>query len=649
MAIVDSVIVETIEFTPPVMEPSPSKLASDVARESSYSSDSSFTTDTPDRSNDQFKSNGSPSRDLEPSPALLRSEEYRQLFRLPPEEVLVQDFNCACQENILLQGHMYLFVHCICFYSNIFGFETKKIIPFHEITSVKRAKTAGIFPNAIEIIAGGRKHFFASFLSRDEAFKLINDGWLQHSNGATTLAEQQIMLQESLSESSSHENGLVVIESVNSSKNLVDELKSIDRDGDASVADDSVPPPNIENDLSTTSAELQDIVEQVTEPAVNSVSSSSATAWSWKVENDDAPKITEDYTKVAESKFPIKVEEFFSMFFSDDALGFKESFHRQSGDKELRCSSWRPHDEFGNFRHVSFQHPLKILFGPKFGSCKEVQKFRVYRNSHLVIETSQQINDVPFGDCFRVEGIWDVVGENDGSKECCVLRVYVNVAFTKRTVWKGKIVQSTLEECREAYAIWINLAHELLKLKNLEKQEAASSAGMMNGEGHSKREAKSGEPSQRLHDAGDSIGAQKTSDSMDGDQRVGNFLEGNLINTTSIAPPLLEETMKKFGLFLKSQSLGSIIMALAFTVIILMQVSILVLLDRPQFVNMAPPMDYMSGGIGERSAELAWLERRMHHLKDEMLMVEARLERMRHEHAFLKTQLKDLEHLPKQR
>ena len=25
----------------------------------------------------------------------------------------------------MFQGHMYLFVHYICFYSNIFGFETK--------------------------------------------------------------------------------------------------------------------------------------------------------------------------------------------------------------------------------------------------------------------------------------------------------------------------------------------------------------------------------------------------------------------------------------------------------------------------------------------------------------------------------------------
>ncbi|KAF5471069.1 hypothetical protein F2P56_011541 [Juglans regia] len=33
------------------------------------------------------------------------------------------------------------------------------------------------------------EHFFASFLCRDEAFKLVNDGWLNHSNGAKGATE----------------------------------------------------------------------------------------------------------------------------------------------------------------------------------------------------------------------------------------------------------------------------------------------------------------------------------------------------------------------------------------------------------------------------------------------------------------------------
>ncbi|XP_044503062.1 protein VASCULAR ASSOCIATED DEATH 1, chloroplastic-like isoform X2 [Mangifera indica] len=541
---------------------------------------------------------------------------------------------------------MYLFVHYICFYSNIFGFETKKVIPFHEITIVRRAKTAGIFPNAIEILAGERKYFFASFLSRDEAFKLINDGWVQHGNGSQGISEQQDLS----SETSSPENGPVVIEKVNSSNHHINKQISIRRDED--VSDDSKQISDVENDLSTTQLEKHDDnVEQDAEPVVNVDASSSTKTLYWKIENYDAPKIPECFTKVAETKFLMKVEEFFYLFFSDDAVNFTESFHRKCGDKEFRCASWKPHDEFGHARDVSFQHPIKIYFGPKFGSCAEIQKFRVYKNSHLVIATSQEINDVPYGDYFCVEGLWDVERYGNESKEGCILRVYVNVAFSKKTVWKGKIVQSTLEECREAYEAWIGMAHDLLKQKNLEKQEdvGPTDSSILNGDAYSEREVKTGQSLERLSNINDQIQTVPTSYAIDTNQQVGNLLQGSWIGATAVTS-LLRESMTKFCAFLRRQNPVSLILVIAFAVIILMQVSIVVLLNRPQYIHVASPSEYlgvMGGGWrGERSAETtAWLEKRMHHLKDEMLMVEAWLERMGREYAFLKAQFKDLGHL----
>ncbi|XP_011017354.1 PREDICTED: GRAM domain-containing protein YSP2-like isoform X4 [Populus euphratica] len=390
------------------MNSSASKSATDAASESSSSS---FAAETPDF-NDHSNASPIPNREIDSqSPAAARSEEYRQLFRLPPEEVLVQDFNCAYQGSILLQGHLYLFVHYICFYSKIFGFETKKTIPFHEVTSVKRAKTAGIFPNAIEVFARGKKYFFASFLSRDEALNLIKGGWLQHGNGSNLIAEQQDLI----SVSSSLDNGLVVIEKVNSFKQT-SELDSPDS-------------------VSMIQIQVADELAQDVELVRNSDSSSSATL-AWNVENFNAPQICESFKEVGQTKFPIKVEEFFYLFFSDDAAKFVESFHSRCGDKDFRCSLWYIDDKSGHARDVSFQHPIKIYFGAKLGSCQEVQKFRVYRNSHLIIETSQEISNVHFGDCFRVEGLWDVTRDGDGSNEGCILRIYVNVVFSKKTIFK---------------------------------------------------------------------------------------------------------------------------------------------------------------------------------------------------------------------
>ncbi|XP_027334828.1 protein VASCULAR ASSOCIATED DEATH 1, chloroplastic isoform X2 [Abrus precatorius] len=599
----------------------------------------SFSADTVDRS-DSFNSSPNHFSDTEiQSPDVLKSEEYRQLFRLPPEEVLIEDFNCALQENILIQGHMYLFVNFICFYSNIFGFETKRIIPFPEVTSVRRAKTAGLFPNAIEILAGSRKHFFASFLSRDEAFKIINDGWLRQGNGARAIMEQK----ESMPESSSQENGFVTVENVNSSNTQENELFSTDPSKDTFMCKDMGLPSIVGDDLVLMEdSEKQSSVRQVAEPELNNDVPS--VSWNWNEEDIDAPTTHEAYTCVADAVFPIKVEDFFRYFFSDDAVNFLESFHKRCGDKDFRCASWRAQEKFGYARELSFQHPIKLYLGAKFGGCHEVQKFRVYRNSHLVIETSQEVSDVPYADYFHVEGLWSIERDKDESKDCCILRVYVNVAFSKRTIWKGKIVQSTIEECREAYATWMNMAHEVLKQKNLEKRA-------QNGKMNLDREAKTGESSEGSQEQSNSTkilapSILAPSNAFDATaHNVGTHLQRNFLDTSSV--PFFKEFMTKFRSSLKNQSNLTLLLVSIFALIFFMQFSILVLLARPQHVHMNTPVDYMNrmeNGVTRSSSDIAWLEKRIHHLKDEMYMVESRLERMRYEHALLKKQLNDLEH-----
>jgi len=621
------------------MESSPPRRVSDAASDSSSSGLLSNATDPP---------NSSPSYSKEFDQVSQKSEEYRNLFRLPQDEVLIQDYNCALQENFLLQGHMYVFGHYICFYSNLFGFETKKIIPFHEVTAVRRAKAAGIFPTAIEIIAGGKKYFFTSFLSRDEAFKLIIDGWCQHGNGTKECTDSP----DSKSELSMEENGELGTEKAKSVKHSIHESDSSERHGDIPILEDPKLPLEAEDGI-VSSLNMQDNVEEDEEPVVNIDSSSSRKSLAWVEDNSDAPKVPDYFTKVAESRFPIRVEEFFDLFFSDDALDFLESFHRTCGDKDFRCSSWYPRDNFGHARDMSFKHPIKLYLGAKFGGCQEVQKFRVYRNSHLVIETSQEVDDVPYADYFRVEGLWDVQRDGDSPEMSCIMRIYSHVAFSKKTMWKGKIVQSTLDEARDAYAIWIKSAHELLKRKNLEKEERGSVADVIiNGQVHEDGQAKTGVTvATWSQETSDERMAHVLLDSVDGNKRVGDPLRGTLKVVTSVAS-LFRESVVNFSSSLKSQSQATVLIVITFAVVLLlMQLSIVVLLTRPQQVQLIPQADFTGAntGINERMPEMmmAWLEKRIHHLKEEMLTIETLLETMRHEHTFLKAQLNDLEHFRK--
>ncbi|XP_043717212.1 protein VASCULAR ASSOCIATED DEATH 1, chloroplastic-like [Telopea speciosissima] len=628
---------EKIEL-PQSMESMPSPLNSKACSESGSDISISGNGDQIDR-NEQSDSSVSNRKDVDNQyitiQAAVKSEEYRQLFHLPPEEVLVQDFNCALQDNFLLQGHMYLFVHHICFYSNIFGFETKKIIPINEVTCVRKAKTAAIFPNAIEIVAGGKKHFFASFLSRDEAYKLILDGWTQHGIGGKVALDHL----DSKSESGSQDNTLVIVEK--GFKQPVSDLQSLERNKSAHISEDYMLLSNEEGDLSSSMrfSEAEENGEEA-EPVVNTECLSSREPLKLKLEDADAPKIPETYTMVAESKFPVQVEDFFNLFFSDDAVEFTELFHKNCGDKAFRCTSWSEHEQFGHARDMSFQHPIKLYFGARYGNCQQLQKFRIYKDSHLVIETSQEINDVPYGDCFHVEGLWDVEKDGDKGNTSCILHVYIRVQFSKKTMWKGKIEQSTIAECREAYTIWIKTAHERVKQKNVAKlEESCHDANATQNDAQLETHAKTDAPSEGLHDVSK---LTEESNSKDGDTQFQGLLQGSSNGTT-----LFGESLATLCSYLKSQShFPLVLFATSVLILLLMQLSIVVLLTRAPQVHVISQVDYMNGvtsGIENKAADVAWLEKRVHHLKDEMLMVEARLERMRHEHELLKAQLLALE------
>lgn len=121
----------------------------------------------------------------------------------------VEDFHCALQKKICLQGRLYLFQQHVCFYSNLFGFVKSKVIPLQvvpvgnalcsclpaisaplylhpschpvqDVISVSKRKNVG-FPNSIEITwqcQGRAKHdFFTSFLHRREAYKMVVTAW----------------------------------------------------------------------------------------------------------------------------------------------------------------------------------------------------------------------------------------------------------------------------------------------------------------------------------------------------------------------------------------------------------------------------------------------------------------------------------------
>ncbi|OCT70362.1 hypothetical protein XELAEV_18037280mg [Xenopus laevis] len=107
-----------------------------------------------------------------------RNEDFRKLFkRLPDSERLIVDYSCALQRDILLQGRLYLSENWICFYSNIFRWETLLTVRLKDICSMTKEKTARLIPNAIQLCTETEKHFFTSFGARDRTYMMMFRLW----------------------------------------------------------------------------------------------------------------------------------------------------------------------------------------------------------------------------------------------------------------------------------------------------------------------------------------------------------------------------------------------------------------------------------------------------------------------------------------
>ncbi|KAH8110583.1 hypothetical protein DFH11DRAFT_1619082 [Phellopilus nigrolimitatus] len=107
-----------------------------------------------------------------------RNADFHDMFPDVPEgDYLIEDYGCALQREILIQGRLYISENHICFHANIFGWITDLTIPVYEVASIERKMTALFIPNAIQITTRTAKYAFASFLSRDTTYDVMHNVW----------------------------------------------------------------------------------------------------------------------------------------------------------------------------------------------------------------------------------------------------------------------------------------------------------------------------------------------------------------------------------------------------------------------------------------------------------------------------------------
>ncbi|KAG4076127.1 hypothetical protein HA402_011473 [Bradysia odoriphaga] len=102
---------------------------------------------------------------------------HRHFLQVDADEHVINYFSCALVSDILLQGHLYITDNYFAFYSNVFGFVTKLLIPTVSVVKISKEKTAKIIPNAVGVATADERHVFGSFMSREAAYRLMLSVW----------------------------------------------------------------------------------------------------------------------------------------------------------------------------------------------------------------------------------------------------------------------------------------------------------------------------------------------------------------------------------------------------------------------------------------------------------------------------------------
>lgn len=352
-------------------------------------------------------------------------EELRRFFDLPRDELFLDEFYCALYKRILLQGRMYIFEHYLCFYSNVFGWVKRKVIPLSEVSEVTKKRNYG-FPNSIEVV-WKKKEFFTSFLNRANAF--------------TLLCEAVTHVRESSSNpDSSHSLASSSIEHKRTSSSKAEESSGHSHRGSSNEKG---------SDGGDEDSDLEEYDEEFD---------------IWTFSPGEAPAIPENMVFLCKDHYDVTVQEFFRRTLSLESV-FLYDYHKRRGDARYSVSQWeRLHEISGSVRQATFVSPVKGVRGigfmsPKTTVCNQDHRLRIYKDEHLVFEISQVMKDIPYGDNFSVEIRWDVVPEvgNQG----CLISIHVAVPFIRSVMapFRSIIESNVMKEMQDS----VKVMSEMLK------------------------------------------------------------------------------------------------------------------------------------------------------------------------------------------
>ncbi|XP_033288023.1 protein Aster-C isoform X1 [Orcinus orca] len=406
-----------------------------------------------------------------------RNEEYkRQFTHLPDTEKLIADYACALQRDILLQGRLYLSENWLCFYSNIFRWETTISIALKNITFMTKEKTARLIPNAIQIFTEGEKFFFTSFAARDRSYLSIFRLW-QNVLLDKSLTRQEVW--QLLQQNYGTELGLNAEEMENLSLSIEDNVQprsprrssldgcgerdeklskpiSFTRESISRVSETEsidVNPqkgglgkeePQSEKQIKSPSLTSEKRLSRLSSKSLdlnkNEYLSLDKSSTSDSVDEENIPENDLHGRLYINRVFHISAERMFELLFTSSR--FMQIFASSRNIIDIVSTPWNVEPGGDQLRTMTY---TIVLNNPLTGKCTTAtEKQRLYKESReaqfYLVDSEVLAHDVPYHDYFYTLNRYYIIRS---SKQKCRLRVSTDLKYRKQP-WA--IVKSLIEK-----------------------------------------------------------------------------------------------------------------------------------------------------------------------------------------------------------
>ncbi|ORY04348.1 hypothetical protein K493DRAFT_56427 [Basidiobolus meristosporus CBS 931.73] len=358
-----------------------------------------------------------------------KNTDFHQLFKdIPPSAVLIEDYTCAIQKDILVHGRMYITEDFICFYANIFGFVTNIVIKFKEVVSIERRNMAFFVPNAILISTLQSKYLFGSFLAREAAFNCLVYLWRKNH---PALVENLAYCDSETNLESPYSVGPRADSGSDSDGYNSDELSeegSFDSNPaeQSTGSDNSVAHPSQLNSTApqTLSRDSNATLRNDVPPSLNNAKATVCGCNSNHFKN-----------LLIDTVIPAPLNRVYDILYGEGSQGMKE-FLIENKNKDVEVTPW-----VEGKRTLIYTMPINVPFGPKQTKCTVIEEidhkdFNKYTSVVATISTP----DVPNGTYFNPQTRTCFMHAGNGKT-----RMVITAAITwHKTSWfKSQIERST--------------------------------------------------------------------------------------------------------------------------------------------------------------------------------------------------------------